>query len=202
MQDTLDPIPHWTRQLAHLRARALKLGVRRPAAESPLGEVVDEALTVCDSLLRDLAGAQLDCRQLRAEVHAETVAWKHLFEIIPTVSVLTDGRGVILDANRAAGLFFNVSAKHLKERQLLLFTADRDAFGSLLQRLAGERRQLRTSLTWRPRERRPVEAEVIVAPASPDQSDVWLWFFVSSREARVADRQHSLAAIPLSSVTR
>ena len=54
---------------------------------------------------------------------------------MPGACLVTDGLGSILYANRAAGAFLNVSGKHLKDRQLLVFSADRQAFGTLMQRL-------------------------------------------------------------------
>jgi PAS domain-containing protein len=194
MHDTLDSTPYWTRELTRLRARALKLTSRRPAPESPWGDIVEQALTACGSLLRDLAGAQLECERLRGEVRAEKTAWEHLFDAMPGACVLTDAKGVILSANRAAGLFLNMSNRRLKERQLLLFTEDRDAFSGLLELLIAGSEQARATLTIRPRERRPIETDLFVVPAFPYQPPAWLWFLLSHAEAQSSNR-HQVFAI-------
>jgi PAS domain-containing protein len=187
MTSSIDPTRSWTRELAHLRTRALKLGLRRPAVESPLADITEEALTACASLLRDLAGSQLECERLRAEIRSEAAAWEHLFEVVPVASVLTDPSGLILNANHAAGVLLNVSAKRLKERQLFLFCEDREAFNGLLQQLAHGEGLLQVSLTMRPRERRPMETGVVVSAVSPGHSTAWLWFFVRPHASETTD---------------
>jgi hypothetical protein len=69
----------------------------------------------------------------------------------------------------------NVSAKHLRDRQLLLFAADRDAFADLMHRLygGGERR---ARVAMRPRERKPVDADVLVVSLSGSEAGQCLWF--------------------------
>ena len=193
MTDILDPVPHWTHELAQLRSRAAKLGRRRPSPEAPLAEVVEEMLAACASVLQELAGAHGECQKLRAELEKERAAWEHLFDAVPGACVLTDDQGVIVNANRSAGLVLNVNARRLAERQLLLFTEDRTSFGVLLQRLSAGEVPLRASLTLRPRERRPLETDVIVTAGLPNQSGVWLWFFVSRGQSQTGERDDSAA---------
>jgi hypothetical protein len=78
-----DPVPRRTREVAHLRAQAVKL--RRESVQPPCAEVAEQALAACDSLLQDLANAGL-------------------FDAMPVACLVTDGFGSILNANRGRGV--------------------------------------------------------------------------------------------------
>lgn len=183
MTATVDPVPRWSREVARLRSQAQKL---RPGAVPTGGAVVDSALEVCESLLRAVAGAQLDCERLQSRVQTEVGAWDRLFDVMPCPCVLTDRGGVIVNANTAAGTLLNVSPRHLKDRQLLVFTHDREAFRVLLERRSrGLEEEVHGSLEIRPRERRPRQLGVRLEPVSPG-ADMWLWFFVPATEAGVS----------------
>lgn len=179
-----ESVRSWTRELAALRSRAVKGGLRIAGHDSPLTELTDEALSACDSLLRQLAAERLECERLRRELHAEARAWQHLFALSPTPSALTDAGGYILSVNRAAGLFLNVSPTRLKGRTLLMFTEERAEFAGVVDRLTCERGPLQASFTIRPRERKPVKAVIVVTPAAPDTAGVWLWFMVPAGQAQ------------------
>jgi PAS domain-containing protein len=180
----IDSVPRWSREVAKLRAQTSRVR-RNPASKD--GEVAEAALETCESLLRDLAGAQLECERLQAQVRAEAAAWERLFEVVPRASLLTDGAGIIVTANAAAGALLNVSPRHLTDRQLLVFTRDRDAFRALLQRLGlGAEEDVAASLAIRPRERRVQQVDVRVVPLSPD-SGMWLWFLSSAGDAERSD---------------
>ena len=189
MSDMIDPVPNWSRQLAHLRTRALKVGLRRAGHESAMADVLEDALTTWGTLLREFAGAQLESERLRAELRAEHDAWQHLFAVMPGACVLTDAQGVIREANQAAAELFNVSARHLRDRQLFLFTDERDAFGEVLRRLGEQDTARRVSLRIRPRERRPLQLDVVVAAVSSGHP-LWLWFFAPG-VSRTADADAS-----------
>ena len=181
MTNTIDPVPRWTRAFGRLRAEAMKL--RRGSAQPPPEDVTEQALAMCDSLLQELAGAGLECERLRAAVGSETATWEQLFDIMPVACLLTDGLGSILNANRSAGVFLNVSAKHLKDRQLLMFFTDRDGFNVLLQRLCPGTGEHRATLLVRPKERKTKETDILVVPLSNGQSGLWLWFLNLGRLA-------------------
>jgi PAS domain-containing protein len=186
-----DPVPHWTRQILFLRAEFRQLSRRGGAGKA--GDLLESILSACDSLVRDLAGAKLECEHLRAEVRSADVAWSRLFDIIPGACLLTDTAGLILDANHAAGVLLNVSAKHLKNRELLVFTEDRDAFGTLLGRLNhGADCEVRATLAFRPRERRPTPIDVMVTSVSEQRENVWIWFLAPSRNSFFADATPSV----------
>jgi nitrogen-specific signal transduction histidine kinase len=100
--------------------------------------------------------------------------------VMPSACILTDGTGTIVTANRAAGSVLNLSAKHLQERQLALFTGDRDGFTALLQRLPEGDGQLRATLVFRPRDRKPAAMDVEIVCCPEAESGVWLWCLTPS----------------------
>ena len=183
-----DATANWMRQLAQLRTRALRVGLRRPGSQSPMGEVLEDALTASASLLKEFADAQVDCERSRADVAKRTAAWEHLFDVMPGACVATDADGVIHAANRAAGELFNLTARRLQNRPLVVFTDDRERFSGLIRQLVDGTAICRAPLTVRPRERRPIDTEVVVTPLSPSQR-LFLWFFVPRGGAQMGARE-------------
>lgn len=165
-----EPASSWARRLADLRAQASRRS--RPVQPS---EVADEALSICEALVRELAGAQLTCERLRADVSAADAAWDHLFHVMPSACVLTDSAGVILSANRAASGFLNATATGLKGRELLVFSQDREIFRTLLKEIQQNvSSEMRAELMVRPRDRKPLMTRLHVV-AAPDRDRGWLW---------------------------
>jgi PAS domain-containing protein len=165
-----DSASNWARRVATLRAQAAKRN--RDAASHELAE---QALSICDALIVELAGAQLLCDQLRADLRLADAAWEHLFQIVPSACVLTDRASVILNSNRAASLLLNVSSTHLKGRELLVFSEDRETFRALLKDMEQARRpELRAELRLRPRERKPTMSHAHLI-ALPERHEAWLW---------------------------
>jgi PAS domain-containing protein len=164
----------WSRELAHLRTRALKA---RPARSgTPTPALTEDTLEMCDALLKDLAGAYLHGERLHARIHSEVAAWKRLFDVMPGACVLTDRSGGIVNANHAAGSLLNIAPRHLRDRDLVVFTEPRDLFRSVMERLVCAPEDVRVTFTIRPRERKPLKADVLVVPLSTHQPDLWLWF--------------------------
>lgn len=191
MIDPFDPTARWMRQLGELRTRAARL--RRRAA-APADAIADAALDTCDALLQELAGALRERERLRADLAAEAAVRAQLFDAMPTACLVTNARGLILDANPAAGALLNVNGRRLRDRQLLVFTEERDAFGEVLQQLAADAPPLRRTLTFRPRERRPIVLNVSVFPFSPDGAASWLWFLMRPDATAAATPPRPLAS--------
>ena len=112
MTDRTNPVQYWTRELGHLRGRVLRF--RGRTAEPDDGDLTEAALAAADSLLRELAGAQLECERLRAASRAQTAEWERLFDAMPCAWVITDRAGSIRDANGMAGVLLNLSVRHLR----------------------------------------------------------------------------------------
>ena len=169
-----DACRRWTIAITQLRSRAAR--VRRGAAPPEASELIEEALALCEVVVRDLAGAGLQIDDVKEKLEAQSGLWSHLFGEMPQPCVETDGRGVILSANPAAAVLLNTSVRHLPSRLLMHFADDRDQFGQLLRGLATESGRHRCALVVRPRERAPLRVEATVVVRTPGDAESWLWF--------------------------
>ena len=185
MPDAPDAISRWTRALTELRAQ-------RPPRKGADGssELAEAALTACSDLLRDFAGAELECERLRAELRVETTIWERLFDAMPGACLITDDTGLIQSANHGAAVMLNTSARHLKNRQLLIYSQDRAAFSALLGRLARGGEHVQATLAVRPRDRQATAVDLVAMPLSADRTHGWVWFLSpenGAEEPRAAD---------------
>lgn len=170
MINPTDPASSWARRVAALRAQLAK-----GRCGAPSTDLAEDALFMCETVIRELAGTQLTNDRLRADLRTAEAAWDHLFEMMPTACLLTDSTSAILKANRAAGLLLNVSATHLSGRDLVVFSQDREAFRVLLDELVRNGGSaLRARLMLRPRERRPTLVQLHVVPAT-GRDGAWVW---------------------------
>jgi PAS domain-containing protein len=186
-----DVARRWAIAIAQMRNRAAK--VRRSAVPPDVLEVVDQSLSLADSVVRELAGTGLQFDAYKVKLDAQTALWSYLFEEMPLPCVETDASGIIFNANRAAATMLNTSVKHLGARLLLHFAEDRDRFGQLLRGLTADGSRHRASLVIRPRERAPVHLEATVIPRSPGDTSSWLWFFMPPDQPPVGARRHDKA---------
>jgi PAS domain-containing protein len=175
-RNTIERTRPWTRELANLRGRAAKCGLRAGGQLNPLAQVTEDTLATCESMLQELAAAYMECERLRGDMRAESDAWEHLFIGMPLACIVADRNGCILDANHAAGALLNLGPKRLKGRNLLVFSQDRSAFMSVVHAAADQTGSVTASLIFRPRERKPLSATILVVPPLPDSSGPWLWF--------------------------
>ena len=188
-----DTCRRWTIAISQLKSRAAK--VRRGGVPNETADLVEQCLTMCDAVVRDLAGAGLQLDESRLKLNSQISLWTHLFDEMPTACVETDASGVILGANRAAAVLFNTSVKHLSARLLMHFAEDRDQFGQLLRGLSADGARHRCALIIRPRERAPVHMEATVVVRSPGDLSSWLWFFTPFEQHEHATRRHARAAV-------
>ena len=139
-----DACRRWTIAISQLKSRAAKM--RRNGAPQETADLMEQSLSLCDAIVRDLAGAGLQLDESRVKLDAQVALWTHLFDEMPTACVETDASGVILGANPAAAVLFNTSVKHLTARLLMHFAEDRDQFGQLLRGLSVESGRHRCAL--------------------------------------------------------
>ena len=171
-----DACRRWTVAISQLKSRVGK--ARRAGVAHDAADLVDQSLSLCDAIVRDLAGAGLQLDETRGKLDDQIGLWTHLFDEMPTACVETDASGVILGANPAAAVLFNTSVKHLAARLLMHFAENRDQFGQLLRGLSVDSARHRCALIIRPRERAPVHMEATVVVRSPGDVSSWLWFFM------------------------
>src|SRR5262245_15776196 len=188
-----DACRRWTIAISQLRSRAAK-GRRGGAAQDSI-DLVEQSLSLCDAVLRDLAGAGLQLDEGRTKLDTQITLWTHLFDEMPTACVETDASGVILGANPAAAVLFNTSVKHLTARLLMHFAEDRDQFGQLLRGLSSDSARHRCALIIRPRERAPVHMAATVVVRCPGDVSSWLWFFTPLDHHESTTRRHSRTAV-------
>ncbi len=109
----------------------------------------------------------------RKAVEAERQRYQELFELAPDGYLVTDVNGTIQEANRAAGLLFNIKPQFLVGKPLSIFIAqkDRQTFYSELTQLAqGEQRQ-EWEVLLQPRKSTPVDVALTIAPVLNRISD-------------------------------
>jgi PAS domain-containing protein len=174
-----DSIRRWTWRLEQLRARARRITRRSGAEPIPSDVILAEALELCNSVLLDLAGAELKMKQYRDTLHGERQEAASLFERTPMASVSTDGSGIIGVANPRAAALLNVSARHLVGKPLLHFSQDRTAFLALVRSLPSGGETSNGTLSIRPRERRTISVDVVIIPRTIADPTEWLWFLTT-----------------------
>jgi PAS domain-containing protein len=145
-------------------------------------QTVSEALSTCESILRDLAAAQMENAGLTSQLKETTNDWVYLFEHMPIACVVTYQDGTMIEGNRSAAELLNMSTKFLENRLFTHFVQDREVFSEALRQLTAHKREVRASFAIRPRERGPVLIEAIAMPRTPGNSTAWLWFLIPHRD--------------------
>lgn len=183
-----DPDHRWIAEIAQLRHRAARAALEdRSAERSSLEGLLRDALAICGTLLRELAGARLVCNALAEQVSAEQEGRDHLFAAIPAACVCTDRDGSILNANESAAVLLNTSTRRLIGGLLLHFTQDRAELEALL-RMPRDAEPPRGTLTIRPRERTAIAVEAVLTPWTPGSSESVLWFLIPVAHGAIAKR--------------
>ena len=182
-----ESVRRWTLTLGQLRSRALRVK-RRSGDECVASDAfLDEALDLSNSVLLELAGAEMELKKSRDALHAERRETSALFDRMPVAAVMTDAAGVIIAANRRASLLLNVSARHLAAKPLLPFSQDRTRFLVLLRSLPLNGAASTATVSIRPRERRAVNVDVAIIPRTTSGPTEWLWFLTPEKEHRSVD---------------
>lgn len=177
------------REVGHLRTRAVTIRRRETPSATDLSELVDESLSICATLVGELARAQDMCQRAQEDLRAESEGWQRLVQRIPVAWLSIDLRGVIVDANASAATLLNVSLKHLRGRVLLHFAEDRDGFEGLLQTVGTGTDVTSESFRLRPRDRAPqcVTASIF-ANTTVKTTRIWCLFSAATGPVR-ADRR-------------
>jgi PAS domain S-box-containing protein len=121
-------------------------------------EVAEEAVEALSHSLEKLHEAEEELRQQNEELAAtrqaleeERQRYQQLFTFAPDGYLVTDARGIIREANRAAAELFGVQREHLEGKPLGLFVAEgeRAAFHARLSRMRAREEARRAS--WKTR---------------------------------------------------
>ena len=168
----------WSYELNELQTRTRKLRLNSGSTALLVADLLEDALSLCGTLIQELAGAQLLNRRAQADIRRYSDSWDYLFDSVPVPCVVTDAAATIISANRSAALFLNTSAKHLVGRLLLHFSDDRKKFSASLLAVEANRTRIEELMTIRPKERAPREMMVVVLPESPEADGRYLWFLL------------------------
>jgi signal transduction histidine kinase len=104
-------------------------------------------------------------RQIHAALQEQYRKYQELFEFAPEAYLITDLRGVIQEANRAAEVFFHLDNRYLVGKPLSVFvpTEGRPAFYALLAERPGCWLVREAALGFCPRNAAPIEARARIA---------------------------------------
>lgn len=137
------------------------------------GAVPREAIEDLRTALEEIHVAEEELRQqseellqAREEAEKDRRRYEELFEFAPDGYVVTDARGVITEANRAAGSLLNISHDTLIGKPLYLLVAkkDRPDFHYRLSRLAEKGGTRRWEILLQPRRKSAFPAAITVEP--------------------------------------
>ncbi|WP_341529715.1 PAS domain-containing protein [Nostoc sp. UHCC 0302] len=125
----------------------------------------------------------------RARFRAEHRRYQDLCDLIPNAYLVSDTRGKIQEANRAAATLFNVEQEFLLNKPLVCFIPldERQAFRNQLSRLSFEYVQ-EWRLRIQPRHSEPFDAALTVSPVRDFESNltVWRWIIRDITESKRA----------------
>lgn len=171
-------------RIGQLRATAMRARSRNvpDTSDTQAAAVISDALETCETLLQDLAGAQLQVERTQAELRAEMGAHQDLLRRMPIACVTTDADGTIVEANESAAMLLKVSIRRLNGRQFADFIQDHDAFVKV-SRCALVETAVTAALVVRPRDSAPREVEVTILPARQQSPSEWLWFLTPTTRA-------------------
>lgn len=172
------------RELARLRSQLTKLKTRTGSGHDETVALLEQSLDLTDRLRGEAAALEDRCAYLEDALGRRDANLHSLFDLLPTAIVTTDGAGIIVDANRAASALLGRSSAKLHNQLLLHFAEDREGFAGLVRKLPHAADPLQARMRFRPQERAPFEAEVLVTPDTRDSAGNWLWFLMRCEEAR------------------
>lgn len=170
--ETIGDLEGAPRRLGELQQRVIH-------HDSHIGEILPNALRELQTALEELPvaeeGLRLQNEQLIAMSEAaarERRRYQDLFDFAPDGYVVTDGEGIIREANQAAGAMLGVNPGLLAAKPLVLFVVhnERQAFVELLTRLRAEKEIRKRELSIRPREGLPVPVSIFAAAIRDDQN--------------------------------
>jgi PAS domain S-box-containing protein len=158
----------------------------RSASAAPRPETLQEAVEVLQLSLEELHVAEEELHQQHAAVavaqqEKETAhqRYQELFDFAPDGYLVTDSRGCIQEANRAAAALLAVPHDFLVGKPVLLFVPleERSAFGTHLAALTTVQRRHHWTSRLQPRGSPPFAAEltVVAMPGRTDQRGEILW---------------------------
>lgn len=147
------------------------------SAAAPRTTLLAESLEELQTALEELRVTE---EELRSSQEQLADAWQAaqassdwnriLFDGAAEALLVTDGEGVVRDANQAAGALLGLPAENMRGKPLAVFVPadDRPGFRQRLLHLGRDGTATRFDLRMQPRMQVPVQAEASVVPFTPD----------------------------------
>jgi PAS domain S-box-containing protein len=156
-----------------VEATQRRLEALRKRASQSKDPLLNAALEELSSGLAQLSASEEALRQQNGELMAsrqvqerERQRYQDLFDFTPDGYLVTTPRGIIKEANRAAGLQLGVSQEYLQEKPLRAYIKDRRSFDTLLSRF--QKAEKKAIEEWEgfllPQKKGAFYARIIVAP--------------------------------------
>ena len=186
--------------IARVQERAEQLRRRAEADPKQVAEVLPDLVQDLLSALEELQGVQEELRQQNEELATARLAaeaaereWQDLFEFAPDGYLVTDLRGIVQEANRAAMVLLRVDRQFLLGKPLAVYVRDdeRRAFRSLVAQLPelGEKRNWEVSLGPRAGQSLPTVMTVVVVRDLGGKPTVLRWMVRDLSDLAAANQQ-------------
>jgi len=183
---------------ARLWTESLRLHTTHLGDRTQLADRLDETLEELNVALEELTEQREELIESQLAVEAERRHYKDLFDSAPSPFFITDGFGVIGEANRAAAEMLGISAQDLAGKSLIMYVTNRKPFLAALQRLKKEpeARGIEIHLHGRGSDRSLVECEADIV-SEPDANGGarrlrWILHDVSDQRRIAATIQRNL----------
>jgi PAS domain S-box-containing protein len=196
----------FTDYLAAARESAHSLGALAATQSGrPVAALLPQLLSLCETIDalqstgQDLCRATDDLRARQAKIDAERQRYRSLFEFAPDGYLITDARGIIQEANWAAGILLNEPEDALVQRDLAAFIVPGEtaAFDAEMRRLDSVDGVREWETRLQPRDYAPFDASVAVLPDRDHTGHVtglrWMVRDITARR-RAAEQMQSLMA--------
>jgi PAS domain S-box-containing protein len=179
--------------LAQLQESTEQLGT----ANEQLRERTEEL----EVTMEELASQNDELRAARQQVEAERQRYQELFDFAPGGYLVTDARGTIREANRAAAQMLNVRADRLEGKPLIVYVAEQEhtALHAQLAQLQEKQGILQWETRLQPRENAAFPALIDAAPMRDAQGQLtglrWLLRDVTERKRAEQEREWLLEQV-------
>jgi len=164
--------------------------IRRRQLQEAL-EALQEALQEVDTAEAELSQQNEELTAAREALEIERHRYRDLFELAPAGYLVTDGFGVVQEANLAAAALLGIPQDSLRGKPLLVFirSSDRQDLRNLIQRLHRRPDRLETEISLQPRDvpLRRVQVTVARDEDRPEHPVRLLWVFQDVTERRAAE---------------
>jgi PAS domain S-box-containing protein len=170
----------FAQEIAAMRGRITVLHQHRGASPEQPDIVADAAIQALDTTMEELRVTVEELSRKNEELVAlqqtleqERIRYRELFDQAPDGYVVTDLKGVIREANRAASALLNIDTKFLIGKPLLVFIPEskRAMFRAALLRLRDTPKTAEYDLRFQPRHEAPVDVTLRVSVAYNAQGE-------------------------------